>query len=120
MKLPRPDSPVVGNVLLAKDSRGDEKWLTARLVNGTQDVLRPLIKARVSRVSDHGLVIEGTEVIARTGSSKSNTQTFVQVWWVFVITEQGINRYDGHDPLEAIADARAFGASSAASQGPAP
>lgn len=109
MKLPRPNQQVHGNFLLEKSGRGDQQWLAARLVEGTQDMLRPLIKAEVRRVTNNGMVVKGSEVIARTGSSKSNAEVFAQVWWVFVLTQGALAEYDGDDPLEFIADAQQFG-----------
>ena len=103
-KLPRPTEPVQGNFLLVKGGRGDVQWLDARLVDNNVDRLRPLIKAQVTRVSDHGMVVEGVEVVTRTKGSKSNAETFRQVWWVFVLTQQAVDTFDGEDPLEAIAE----------------
>lgn len=109
VKLPRPNQHVHGNFLLGKDGRGDQEWLTARLTDGKQELLRPLIKAQVRRVTDSGMVVKGIEVVPRTGSSKSNSEVYVQVWWVFVLTHSAVDRYDGDDPLEYIADSRRVG-----------
>lgn len=91
---------------MSKGGRGDVQWLDARLVDNNVDRLRPLIKAQVTQVTEHGMVVEGVEVIPRTKGSKSNAETFRQVWWVFVLTTQAVDAFDGEDPLEAIAEQR--------------
>jgi hypothetical protein len=107
VKLPRPKEKIHGNLLLVKGGRGDQKWLTAKLTDGKLDRLPELIKARVSVISDHGMVIHGTEVLVR-GGSKSNVRECPQCWWVFVWTQQAIDFYDGDDPLENIVEMAAL------------
>lgn len=103
VKLPRPRERVHGNLLLVKDGRGDQRWLTARLVGDDGEKLLPLVKAEVRRITDHGMVISGTEMIARTRGAKSNVRACRQVWWVFLWSAEGVDRYQGDDPLEAMA-----------------
>jgi hypothetical protein len=86
VKLPRPKDKVPGNLLLKRAAQGDATWLSARLVENGVDVLRPLIKAEVREISEHGIVIHGQEIITRTASSKSGSRVYPQVWWVFVWT----------------------------------
>lgn len=112
LRLPRPAEPVHGSLLLGKDGRGDMTWLRARLVDQGKDILRPLIRAQVTRVTEHGMVVEGLETITRTGSSKSNAETFPQVWWVFVLTGEGLAAFDGDDPLSVMAERRHAASSS--------
>lgn len=50
------------------------------------------------------MAIEGTEVVARSTSQNAKVYRHRQVWWVFVVTHEGINRYDGEDPLDTLAD----------------
>ena len=102
-RLPRPMEPVRCNVFLKKESKGDRTWLKASAIdeNG-REVLRPMIQAHVEKVTEHGMVIRGTEIVARTNGSKSNAETFPQVWWVFVLTSTAM--YDGEDPLDEIAE----------------
>jgi hypothetical protein len=83
-------------LLLVKGGRGDQKCLTAKLTERKLEKLPELIEARVSVISDHGMVIHGTEVLAR-GGTKSNVQECPQCWWVFVWTQQGIDAWD-HEP----------------------
>lgn len=104
-KLPRPSPPVRANVFVKPESRGDHLWLRATgLDERGHEVLRPLIKAQIEKVTEHGMVIRGTEVVARTNGSKSNAGTFPQVWWVFVLTASAMAVYEGEDPLDATAD----------------
>lgn len=102
--LPRPRDKVFGNLLLQRDGRGDGRWLGARLTDNNVDLLRPLIHAQVLRISNHGIVIRGTELVTRTNSSKSSSVERSQIWWAFVVTEQAVTQFDGDDPLENLAD----------------
>lgn len=102
-----------GNVLLTNERQGDNSWLTARVTDGTKELLRPLIKAQVLKVSDHGMVIDGIEVVARSTSQNTKVSRHRQVWWVFVWTDEAIDRYEGEDPLESLADAQRAGSRSA-------
>lgn len=107
VKLPRPRDRVHGEVTLEPDGKGDERWLLARCVSNGQDVLRPMIRAQVRRVTGYGMVIKGTEVTPRTGGSKSNVRADPQVWWVYVWTQTGMQRFDhSDDPLEHLAEER--------------
>lgn len=104
-RLPRPTQPVRGNVLVSEESKGDQVWLRATTVDERGgELLRPLIKARIRKVTAHGMIISGTEVVTRTGSSKSGSEVFPQVWWVFVLTHSAIEIYEGEDPLDAISE----------------
>lgn len=102
-----------GNVLLKNERQGDNSWLTARVTDGTKELLRPLIKAQVLKVFHHGMVIDGIEVVARSTSENTKVSRHCQVWWVFVWTDEAINRYEGEDPLESLADAQRFGCGAA-------
>jgi len=101
IKLPRPESPRYGNVLLAKVDRGDNKILQARLVDGSQDLLPPLFGALVTRVTTNGMVIQGMEMSSRVpGSSKAKVSTHRQTWWVMVMC----NTVEGVDVLDEMAN----------------
>lgn len=65
------------------------------------------------KVSDHGMVIEGIEVVARSTSQNTKVSKYRQVWWVFVCTDDALSRYEGEDPLESLADAQRVGSGSA-------
>ncbi len=68
LKLPRPAAPLCGDVQLARIERGDLKYLQARLLDGDRDVLPPLQKAVITRVSRNGVVIHGEEMASRKPS----------------------------------------------------
>lgn len=101
IKLPRPFPPVAGEVLLAKVDRGDLKYLQAKLVVDSREVLPSLHQAIVSRVTRNGMVIHGTEMAQRVpGSGKAKVSKHPQTWWVLVVAEAPA----GVDALEEIAN----------------
>lgn len=101
IKLPRPFPPVAGDVLLAKVDRGDLKYLQARLVVDSREVLPPLHQAVVSRVTRNGMVIHGAEMVQRVpGSGKTQVSKHPQTWWVLVMAEAPV----GIDVLEEMAN----------------
>lgn len=105
LRLPRPKEPVLGNLVLADESKGDLRGLTARLVEATSDMLPPLRDALVTRISTNGLVIKGIEMSSRVpGSIKVRVDTYRQTWWVAVWTEEMFSAYESEDPLDAIDD----------------
>ncbi len=108
MRLPRPDPPTFGQLVLAPFSQGDRTWLRAQVTDGTRDMMPPLHQATVKRITTHGMVIRGTETIARSGNAKSRTSQHPQTWWVMVWTGQAINDMEGEDPLDELADRQAF------------
>lgn len=94
------------------------KTVVARLFNGpAQELLPALLRAEVTTASQHGLVVRGLEALSR-GQQKSRVHFVPQTWWAFVLTEDGVDRYDGDDPLESLAEARPSWLSQ--SPGPAP
>ena len=101
IKLPRPFPPVAGDVLLGRIDSGDLKYLRARLVVDNRDALPPLHQAMVTRVSGHGLVIQGIEFSQRVpGSGKAKFSKHPQTWWVLVRAEAPL----GLDVLEEMAN----------------
>ena len=103
VRLPRPDQPTFGQLVLAPFSQGDRTWLRAQVVDGTRDMLPPLHQATVKRITKHGIVIRGVETLARSGSPKSSSSQHPQTWWVMVWTGHAIDEMDGEDPLDHIA-----------------
>jgi hypothetical protein len=105
IRLPRPHSPVTGDLLLEVQTRGGESMQVASLMgdSGKVQMLPTLFKARVLRVTANGLVIAGKEPLTR-GQQKSKVEFKPQTWWAFIHTDRGIYRYDGNDPLDFMAD----------------
>lgn len=100
IKLPRPTPPVVGQLLLTEELRGDERLLCAYVLQGKLNLARPLVPARVTRVTGNGMVIKGVELHARTESSKSKVSKHLQTWWVLVHTDVALQTYQSGDPLD--------------------
>jgi hypothetical protein len=111
IKLPRPSSPQSGDVQLAKIDRRDLRYLQARLLDGDLDVLPPLHKAVITRVSNNGMVIHGEEMASRKPSStKTRVSSYRQTWWALVQCEapSGIDLLEeianGEDPSDYLSD----------------
>jgi hypothetical protein len=99
--LPRPAEPVQGDLRLSNEAGGDGA-LIARLMGGAaREVLPPLMHAQVRAVTAHGLVIRGIEAHSR-GQQKSRVRYAPQTWWAFILTDDGVDRFDGDDPLRAL------------------
>lgn len=102
--LPQPESPVVGDLRLHREKRGDETMLVARLLGDSQlELLSPLLRAEVTAVSEHGIVIRGIQAHGR-GQQKSRVSWAPQTWWAFILTEHAIERYETENPLQALVD----------------
>lgn len=64
--------PLAGDLVLGLCERGDKRYLKAQLLDGTKDLLAPLLDARVTRITRNGMVIKGNEMTSRVpGSIKS-------------------------------------------------
>ena len=77
IRLPRPKEAMEGDLVMDDCDRGDTRELKAQLLedNG-QDKLPPLIEAQVSRISQNGLVLKGTEMASRVpGSIKAKVSS---------------------------------------------
>lgn len=99
--LPRPAQPVQGDLRLANEAGGDGT-LIARLMGGpAHEVLPPLMRAQVRAITAHGLVIRGIEVHSR-GQQKSRVRYTPQTWWAFILTDDGVDHFEGNDPLNAL------------------
>jgi len=102
--LPRPTEPVQGNLLLCRESLGDEVILVARLLQGpAAEALPALMRAEVRSISNHGLVIRGVEARSR-GQQKSRVRYVAQTWWAFILTDAAVDRFEGFDPLDTLAE----------------
>jgi hypothetical protein len=118
--LPRPETPVVGDLRLHQEKRGDETMMVARLLGDTKlELLSPLMRAQVTAVSEHGIVIRGIEAHSR-GGQKSRVSWGPQTWWAFILTEHAIERFDCENPLEAMCDEHDAITSIGRSRGPRP
>jgi hypothetical protein len=96
--------PVQGNLLLCRESLGDEVILVARLLQGpAAEVLPALMRAEVRSISKHGLVIRGVEARSR-GQQKSRVRYVPQTWWAFILTDAAVDRFEGLDPLDTLAE----------------
>lgn len=66
------------------------RQLAARLT-GEHDastlLIPELLPARVERITRNGIVIVGTEVIARRATAKSSADRYPQTWWCLVQAE---------------------------------
>lgn len=104
IRLPRPKEPREGNLVLAVSERGERKFLKAQLVDNGQDLLPPLLKAQVTKITRYGLVLKGVEMTSRVpGSIKANVSTHAQTWWALIHTSDFTELYDDLDPLDEIA-----------------
>lgn len=102
--LPRPAEPVQGNLLLCREQRGDEVMLVARLLLGpATEALPALMRAEVRSVTEHGMVIRGVEAHTR-GQQKSRVRYVAQTWWAFILTDAAVDRFEGFDPLDTLAE----------------
>jgi hypothetical protein len=98
VRLPRPSQAVEGELYLVPGDAGSNHpdALIAELRYRTADKTSPtripaLHWAKVRRISGNGLVITGTEIIARGHGSKAKADHWHQAWWVLVgATDQDI------------------------------
>jgi hypothetical protein len=74
--------------------------LCAYVLQGKINLLRPLVPARVTRVTSNGMVIKGVELFARSESIKSKVSKHLQTWWVLVHTDVALQTYQSGDPLD--------------------
>ena len=86
------------------EQRGDERFMVARVLGDARlELLPPLLRAEVLKVSAHGLVIRGIEAYSR-GQQKSRVRYAPQTWWAFIVTEFAAARYESTDPLDTLED----------------
>jgi hypothetical protein len=93
IRLPTLRPGVDGNLVLEpwKDP-SSRPALRARLVSAPEggcSLLPDLIYAQVQRITTHGLILAGYEVIPRRTSRKSSVDSYRQSWWCLVHTEEG-------------------------------
>lgn len=105
--LPRPAEPVQGDLRLCNEAGGDGA-LIARLMGGAaHELLPPLMHAQVRAITAHGLVIRGIEAHSR-GQQKSRVRYAPQTWWAFILTDDGVDRFEGNDPLHALQEEKSM------------
>lgn len=88
LKLPRPRQGVSGNLQLVPLDANNGRAFRAKLVaeTGATLLLPELHDAQVHRITEHGIKITGSEVIARRSNNKSSADHYRQVWWCLVHT----------------------------------
>jgi hypothetical protein len=80
---------VQGNLLLTKGAGSDGRpTFKAQLLDGHAGtlVVPSLEGAAVRRISANGIVIAGTEIIARRQGVKASCDYWPQIWWCLVPT----------------------------------
>jgi hypothetical protein len=88
LKLPRPQQAVSGNLLLTKSAdAANRPTLKAQLLDAQGVLAMPaLTGAAVRRITANGIVIIGTEIIARRHGVKASADCWPQTWWCMVPT----------------------------------
>jgi len=95
---------VQGNLLLCREQHGDEVMLVARLLLGpATEALPALMRAEVRSVTERGMVIRGIEAHTR-GQPNSRVRYVAQTWWAFILTDAAVDRFEGFDPLNTLAE----------------
>lgn len=89
VRLPRPSQAVDGDLYLVPGDVGsnypDALIAELRWSSGQSASRIPALHwAKVRRISGNGLVITGTEVIARSSGLKAKADHWHQAWWVLV------------------------------------
>lgn len=88
VKLPRPQQAVAGQLMLVKVVDASNKpSLRAQLLDGHGGVALPSLDgATVTRITEFGILITGTEIVARRHGVKANADFWRQTWWCMVPT----------------------------------
>jgi hypothetical protein len=88
VKLPRPQQAVAGDLRLTKGVDSSNRvTLKAQLLEGNGGIALPsLERAQVTRITANGIVITGTEIVARRQGAKSSADYWPQTWWCMVPT----------------------------------
>lgn len=87
IKLPRPLQSVPGSLLLTRGVGSDGRpTFKAQLLNGEALALPSLERAGVRRITASGIVIAGTEIVARRRGVKASADYWPQTWWCLVPT----------------------------------
>ena len=85
LKLRQPQEPVRGELTLhmwRNGSNRDSVRLRADLTGSRRGSAVPFIlDAMVIKITPGGLVLTGTEVVARSASPKANVERYRQTWW---------------------------------------
>ena len=107
----QPGPPVKGELTLQKWRDGTNKGsvrLCAYLLGANRKAAAPgLVDAVVVKITESGMVVMGTEVVASNPeSSKSNVETYPQVWWCRL--QQGAMEFLPEQPPEVPKWRKAF------------
>jgi hypothetical protein len=88
IKLPRPLQALPGRLLLTKGiDSSNRATLKAQLLDDKGGLVLPALeRARVTRITENGIVIMGTEVVARRQGMKASADFWDQTWWCMVAT----------------------------------
>lgn len=91
-RLPDPLLPVTGELCIYPHGSmwRNTKKLRAELRVNDETVVPPLLYAWVIRITTSGIVITGTEYIARRPQSKSAVDSYRQTWWCKVEVPKSI------------------------------
>ena len=93
-RLPKPAAPVRGelNVFGHGSMWRTTKKLRAEVIAHDEAALPPLQHAWVAKITRQGIVIMGTEYVARRASAKSRVDSYAQTWWCRVDASSVINQ----------------------------
>lgn len=88
IKLPRPQQAVPGQLMLTQAlDAANRKTLRAQLLDGNGGIALPALDgARVTRITEFGILITGTEIVARRHGVKASADFWRQTWWCMVPT----------------------------------
>jgi hypothetical protein len=88
IKLPRPQQAVAGDLRLTKGLDSANRMThKAQLLDGNGGMALPALEgARVTRITAHGIVVTGTEIVARRHGVKASADYWEQTWWCMVPT----------------------------------
>lgn len=112
LKLPRPQQAVPGNLLLTNGVGSDgRQTFKAQLLSGAGDALAlpSLEQATVRRITGHGLVIRGVEIIPRRQGVKASADFWPQTWWCLVPTVAMAENWTGmYEEMEHLPGSTGF------------
>lgn len=88
IKLPRPQQAVAGDLRLTKGlDSANRITRKAQLLDGNGGIVLPSLEgAQVTRITANGIVITGTEIVARRRGVKASADYWFQTWWCMVPT----------------------------------
>ena len=92
LRLPKPVAPVRGELRVFPHGSmwRTTKQLRAEVVAQDSDMVPPLQYAWIAKVTQQGIVIMGTEYLARRPTSKPRVHSYAQTWWCKIETAQSV------------------------------